>query len=130
MYPRLRSLLRLAWRSGDFGVDWAMRYTHHVTEDCSFFTGIEAALGIANPCSDPQRDTPAFPGGANHIGSHTLHDLRLRWTAPWRAELALGIDNLFDKQPPVSYTAFANSYNVGQFQPPGRSWFVQYRQHW
>ncbi len=130
MYPRLRSLLRLAWRSGDFGVDWAMRYTHHATEDCSFFVGIEAALGIANPCSDPQSVTPAFPGGANHIGSHTLHDLRLRWTAPWRAEVALGIDNVFDRQPPVSYTAFANSYNVGQFQPPGRSWFVQYRQHW
>jgi iron complex outermembrane receptor protein len=130
MYPRLRSLLRLTWRSGDFGVDWAMRYTHHATEDCSFFVGIEAALGIANPCSAPQSFTPAFPGGANHLGSHTLHDLRLRWTAPWRAELALGIDNLFDRQPPVSYTAFANSYNVDQFQPPGRSWFVQYRQHW
>ena len=130
MYPRLRSLLRLGWRQGDFGADWSLRYTHGATENCNFFVGIEDALGIANPCSDPQLRTPAFPGGSNRLGSHTLHDLRLSWTAPWRAQLALGIDNLFDRQPPVSYTAFANSYNVRQFQPPGRSWFLQYRQHW
>lgn len=127
-YNRLRSNLNVNWRLGDFGVNWGARYYHHVKEDCSFFAGIEDGLGVPNPCTNPLDETPTFPGGYNVQGSTTYHDVRFTWNTPWDGQIGLGINNVFEKDPPVSYTAFANSFNAAQHEVPGRFWYVQYNQ--
>lgn len=128
--PRWRATTRLDWRRGDFGVAWGLRYQHHVDEDCSLPFGIEQALGIDNPCSNPEARTPAFPAGYNRQGSTTYHDLRLSWNTPWRGEAALGVDNLFARRPPVAYSAPFHSHDVRRHEVPGRFWYLQYRQQW
>lgn len=127
-YNRLRSNLNVNWRLGDFGVNWGARYYHHVKEDCSGFVGIEDVLGVPNPCTNPLDETPTFPGGYNVQGSTTYHDVRFTWNTPWNGQIGLGINNVFEKDPPVSYTAFANSFNAAQHEVPGRFWYVQYNQ--
>jgi iron complex outermembrane receptor protein len=128
MYPRIRSNLNLSWRLGDWGANWGIRYFHHTREDCSFFVGIETALGVANPCTNPNDSTPSFPGGYNDIGGATIHDARVTWNTPWNGQVGVGINNIFEKDPPLSYTAFANTFNAAVWDAPGRFWFVQYNQ--
>lgn len=89
-----------------------------------------AGPGHRQSCSNPEARTPAFPAGYNRQGSTTYHDLRLSWNTPWRGEAALGIDNLFARQPPVAYSAPFHSHDVRRHEVPGRFWYLQYRQQW
>jgi iron complex outermembrane receptor protein len=127
-YPRIRSNLNLNWRLGDFGVNWGARYYHHVDEDCSGLQGIEDILGVPNPCSNAEAITPTFPAGYNRQGSSTFHDVRFTWNAPWNGQFGLGLNNVFEKDPPLSYVAFANTFNAAVYDVPGRFWYVQYNQ--
>ncbi|MDZ3823032.1 MAG: TonB-dependent receptor [Pseudoxanthomonas sp.] len=127
-YNRLRSNFNVNWRLGDFGINWGARYYHHVDEDCGLFVGIEANLGVPNPCTNPTTFTPTFPAGYNRQASTTYHDVRFTWNTPWNGQVGLGINNVFEKDPPVSYQAFANSFNAAQHEVPGRFWYVQYNQ--
>jgi hypothetical protein len=35
---------------------------------------------------------------------------------------------VFEKDPPTSFQAFANTFNAAVWDVPGRFWFVQYNQ--
>lgn len=126
-YPRIRSNLNVSWNLGDFGVNWGARYYHHTDEYC-LYNGIEEDIGVANPCSHPDVVTPTFPEGKNRQGSTTVHDVRFTWNTPWNGQVGLGINNVFEKDPPVAYLSFANSFNAAVWDVPGRFWFVQYNQ--
>ncbi|MBX3725882.1 MAG: TonB-dependent receptor [Xanthomonadales bacterium] len=126
-YHRVRSNLNVNWALGDWGINWGARYFHHADEPC-FFDGIEAALGVPNPCTNPADRSPLFPQGRNRQASTTYHDVRFTWNTPWDGQIGLGINNVFEKDPPVSYEAFANSFNAAQHEVPGRFWYVQYNQ--
>jgi iron complex outermembrane receptor protein len=126
-YGRIRSNLNLSWGLGDFGVNWGVRYYHHVDENCPFF-GIEDAIGVANPCSDPDFSSPTFDLGKNRLGSTVYNDVRFTWNAPWNGQVGLGVNNVLDRDPPTSYMAANNSFNTFVYEVPGRFWFVQYTQ--
>lgn len=126
-YGRIRSNLGLSWNLGDFGVNWGLRYYHHADEGCPF-DGIEAAIGVANPCSDPNYSSPTFELGKNKLASTVYNDVRFTWNAPWDAQFGVGVNNVFDKHPPTSYQAGNNSFNTAIHEVPGRYWFVQYNQ--
>ncbi len=133
-YNRLRSNLNLSWNLGDWGVNWAMRYYHHTVEDCEGLQYAEEDLGIAQPCSDPNRSVfdPIFgedvSAARNKQGSTTIHDVRFTWNTPWNGQIGLGVNNVFEKDPPISYNSFANTFNAAVWDAPGRQWFVQYNQ--
>lgn len=120
-YYRIRSNLNLGWSLGDWGANWGMRYYHHTWEDCSWLAPSAAYHNIPQPCSDAAN-------GRNWQGSTVIHDLRLTWNAPWNGQIGLGINNVFEKDPPVAYNAFANTFNAAVWDAPGRQWFVQYNQ--
>lgn len=77
-------------------------------------------------CGDPA-GTPRFPNGANRIGPHGTADLALRWDTPWDGQVALGIHNLFDRDPPVSFAS--GNGNLRVIDPlPGRAWSLSVTQ--
>jgi iron complex outermembrane receptor protein len=57
----------------------------------------------------------------------TFTDLEGSWDAPWHARITLGVRNAFDRSPPVSYSAYANSF-FPDYDLPGRFWYASYRQ--
>ncbi len=140
---RIRSNLALRWELGDFGATWNARYYSHQNEDCQSFVD----YGYDFLCSDPNRsvgiptdlngngvwDGPTIdaivdtPAARNRIGSTTYHDVSAYWKAPWNAQITLGINNLFEKEPPRSVDAFANSFDP-QYEVPGRFFYVRYSQ--
>ncbi len=125
-YWRIRSNLLLGWQMGDFGANAMVRYYSAQTEKCtgSNFTGGNFAL----LCSDKDR---IGLGGKrdprNAIPSATYTDLSAYWKTPWNGQITLGVNNAFDRDPPKSYTTFANTFDP-QYEIPGRFFYMRYNQ--
>ncbi|KQZ60261.1 MULTISPECIES: TonB-dependent receptor [unclassified Lysobacter] len=142
---RIRSNLAMRWEKGDFGATWNVRYFSGQEEDCQTFVD----YGYSFLCSDPNRFTaePQDTNGngvwdgtgaggdtlvsvqhaRNHIGATTYHDASVFWNTPWNSKVTIGVNNLFDKDPPRSVSAFANSFDP-QYEVPGRFIYFRYAQ--
>jgi iron complex outermembrane receptor protein len=98
-------------------------------EDCS----TPFAFGFDALCSDPDRIVDVDGDGLgdlapqNSIPSRTYVDLQGTWDAPWNARISAGVNNVFDRDPPISYSTANNSFDP-QYPVPGRFWYVQYTQ--
>jgi iron complex outermembrane receptor protein len=125
-YWRIRSNLLLGWQMGDFGANAMVRYYSAQTEKCtgSNFTGGNFAL----LCSDKDRiGLGGKPDPRNAIPSATYTDLSAYWKTPWNGQITLGVNNAFDRDPPKSYTTFANTFDP-QYEIPGRFFYMRYNQ--
>jgi len=117
-YWRVRGNAYVDWSYGDFGVNYGIRYKSGMTEDCPF---------------DPVRDADVFgycsdgANGTNHIGATTYHDIQFRYNTPWNGTVMVGLNNAWDKQPPVSYQVSYNMFDP-QYDLPGRYMYMQYKQ--
>ncbi len=125
-YWRVRSNLMVNWQLGDFGATAAARYYSRQNEDC---TG--TAFGGANfalLCSDADHiGLKGEPDPQRKISSVTYTDLSGYWQAPWNARITVGVNNAFDRDPPKSFTTFANSFDP-QYEIPGRFYYMRYTQ--
>lgn len=116
---RLRSNLGVNWNLGDFGASWTARYYSGLVESCPTFA--------LSACSDPDRRIDAGADPQNRLPSTTYHDVQVRYELPWNGTVTVGVNNVFDKDPPVSYQAFANSFD-SQYDTPGQFYYMEYRQ--
>ena len=120
---RIRSNLTGRWQMGDFGATWFARYFSHQTESCFLVD-----YGFGDLCSDPDHiGLGGEPAPENRIGATTYHDVSAYWNTPWDGKITFGVNNVFDKDPPVAFTAFANSFDP-QYEVPGRFYYVRYNQ--
>ncbi|KLI98873.1 TonB-dependent receptor [Luteimonas sp. FCS-9] len=118
---RVRSNLNANWTLGDFGMSWSTRYYSGMYESCKF-------PSVAALCSDPNRVIESGASPRHRLGSVTYHDVQGRYKLPWNGQVALGVNNLFEKDPPVSTRAAYNSYDP-QYETPGRYYYMEYRQN-
>ncbi|RPE80955.1 TonB-dependent receptor domain-containing protein [Vulcaniibacterium tengchongense] len=132
---RIRSNLNLTWEMGAFGISWMARYYSGMKEACTYFTPTGAgAPNVTEPhleCNEirwaPSGALTANGEPASYlqrrrkVGSHTFNDIQVRWEAPWNATVAIGANNVFDKQPAIMYSApnsnfsFNGEYDIGRF---------------
>ncbi len=128
---RIRSNLMTRWEMGDVGATLFTRYYSRQEEDCPFGYN---DYGFGELCTDVTTrangsiifDDPNIKA-TNKIGGTTYHDISMYWKAPWNAKVTLGVNNVFDKQPPVTFSAFANSFDP-QYEIPGQFFYLQYNQ--
>jgi len=118
---RLRSNLSLSWQRGDWSASSILRYYSGLDEACIN----PAQFGRPALCSDP--DLPSQVGvgfPSNRLPSRTYVDLQAGWETPWEGRIVLGLRNAFGRDPPVSYSSFANSFDPA-YPLPGRFWYLQ-----
>jgi iron complex outermembrane receptor protein len=148
-HPRLRSTLNVVWNISDFSFSTQVEYFSKIVETCNTATNTANALaargittGYINHCSDPGfvMDQYQYKSGTNQViavptasprnvmPSVTYVDIQGSWHAPWHAMFTAGVRNLFDRKPPFSSDAFANSFDA-QYRIPGRFYYVSYRQN-
>ncbi|RNF85991.1 TonB-dependent receptor domain-containing protein [Montanilutibacter psychrotolerans] len=141
---RVRSNLAARWEKGDWGATWNVRYFSSQTENCQAYED----YGYGFLCTDTDRivavpvDTngngvwDGTAGGDSfrqrnaaerHIGATTYHDASVYWNAPWNAKVTVGVNNIFEKNPPIAATAFANSFDPA-YEVPGRFFYFRYSQ--
>ena len=95
-----------------------------VDESCE----LPVAFGNPDLCSAPDIEDPQFGGlPGNTLDDVWYFDAQVSWDSPWNARITGGIRNLFDEDPPVSFSNFANSFDPN-YDVPGRFWYVQYNQ--
>jgi len=116
--PRVRGQGNLGWEHGAWSANWRMRYIG----------------GFNVGSTDPTQSYSAARGllGANsyvlHFGATVYNDLTLGYMIkPLKTQLALGIDNLFDKQPPFLYSNNAPQGNTDgvDFDTVGRYYWLR-----
>src|SRR3546814_6478602 len=108
----------------DFGATWFARYFSHQTEDCQFAVD----YGFSELCSDPNHvGLGGVVNAENKIGATTYHDVSFYWNTPWNGKITIGANNVFDRDPPFSVQAFANSFDP-QYEVPGRFLYARISQ--
>ena len=106
-FARVRGLATLDWNLGPWNANWTTRYIGRIT------------VGYANQCLGPSADFFDSPNGSNtcddyngtitgenpqHYGAITYHNLSLGYNIePINTYVQVGVDNIFDRQPPLIY---------------------------
>ena len=116
--PRVASNLDLNWERINWSANWNIRYVSGVDENCGEdFQGFSPSL-----CSN---ESQSF----NHLGSVVYHDVKLAWATPLFNEgltLSTGVNNLFEKEPPICITCSLNGYDASTYDiPNGRFAYVK-----
>ncbi|GAB3038213.1 TonB-dependent receptor domain-containing protein [Bowmanella dokdonensis] len=142
---RVKSNLTLAWDMEEWSASITAQYLSSMVENCANIVTASNGLGqpeLRNLCSDPDHtwDTFSFKPGTievvvnedqsapeNKLGSVVYWDMQVGWEAPWDMQVTLGIRNLFDKEPPYAYSAFANTYDPS-YRLPGRFGYLSVTQ--
>jgi iron complex outermembrane receptor protein len=124
VFNRIKSNIGTNWQYGDWGATLTARYLSAVDEDCT----VPVIFGNPGLCSDPDIEDPQFGGApVNQLDDTWYFDLQGTWDAPWNGRVTAGVRNLFDEDPPLSFSNFANSFDPN-YEIPGRFWYVQYSQ--
>ncbi len=126
--PAWKSTLAFDWIRARWNASWTVRYIHGMSERCSdFLDGSPDSLTNLGLCSMP--DHADNTASRNRLASTTYHDVQASYPLP-RANgdivIALGANNLLDRDPPVSQSASINGYDASVYDIPG-SRFVYFR---
>jgi iron complex outermembrane receptor protein len=126
LYNRVKANVALDWSLGNWGATLATRYYSGVKDRC--WTVIPAV-----ECSNPA-DKTSWGTGYNAIGATVYADLNVSYKFPWKGSLAVGANNVFDKQPRIAYGAASSnggtssSSSVDAELPLDRFVYVRYNQ--
>ncbi|MDX1570537.1 MAG: TonB-dependent receptor, partial [Xanthomonadales bacterium] len=116
-FTRWKSNLDVNWSYGDWEATYGIQYIHGLDETCA----IPAAFGFCNLDRDGDGSNEA-----RRIGGTSYHDMQLSYhLSDYDTRLTFGVNNIWDKGPPLSTTAFANSYNAADYRTPGRFPYVR-----
>lgn len=131
---RVRSNLMLSWQGESIGANWNMRYYSRLVESCGSL-GAEARV----VCSDPDRYVESVSVDdagnrvaesvwqpRNRIPSAVYHDASIYADLPWNGRVTVGVNNVFERDPPISVTS-TNSFGP-EYEIPGRFLYMRYQQ--
>ena len=126
--PAFKSNFDIDWSWGDWEATWRMRFIGRQYENCSAPTLTSVASskfwGGTPPagwtyCSNPTAST-------NAMGATTYHSVQVSYNiSDWDTRFTFGIQNIGDKNPPVSTQAFANSFDPTTYEIPGRFPYIR-----
>jgi iron complex outermembrane recepter protein len=127
-----RSQMALTWQRDVWSASITGRYFGKIAEGCDNVLTVAHVVhdpSLRNLCTGPDETVliAGVPSSVNRVPSVTFTDLEGTWASPWGAHVTLGVRNAFDRTPPVSYSAFANSF-FPDYDLPGRFWYARYRQ--
>lgn len=112
-FVRYKSSLSADWLYRSFVTSLTLRYLSGLTETCP---GALVDAGLEEICSDPVRRQ-------NKMDSKVYTDLQLSWTPALfdqQLQLALGVNNLLDEDPPPCLSCNLNNYDGTLYPVPGR----------
>ncbi len=112
-FPRWKSSVNATWNIDDFSLVYNIQYIGEQEESC--------AVGFVSTdtwrCSDPD-------GEFNTLDATVYHDMQASYYLDeYNTRFTLGVNNMFDKTPPISTTAFANSFDASLYDPTGRFFY-------
>ena len=124
--PEFQSSLIVDWQNGAWTAAWTLRHIGDVEESCSdFLDGTSDSFTQLGLCSNPHPTVDAL--SINKLGSTTFNDLQATYYfSSLNLELTAGVNNAFDKQPPICLSCSLNGYDASTYDIPGGR-FVYFR---
>jgi len=120
-YNRVKSNTNLDWALGNWNASWGFRYYSPVKDQCW-----DRAEGIE--CNMPDFEA-TFGTGANKLGSVTIHDVSVGYKTSWDGRFLVGINNVFDKSPRMTYNTQASASSIDADLSLDRFFYVRYTQN-
>jgi len=120
-FPRLRANGTLGWQLGPWDAQWTMQYISHFdVGSADPRQGATAATGF----------TPSGPAGPYvlHYGAYVYNNATVGYNIePINTRIDVGVDNVFDKQPPVIYANNSQNANTdpNDFDTLGRYYWAR-----
>ncbi len=127
--PEWKSTFVIDWLRGDWGASWTVRHTDDMMERCTDFQdGGAFSLTAEGACSNPSSVSDSL--SENKLDATTFNDVQVTYAPADLAgggwEFAFGVNNLFDEDPPLSYSASLNGYDASSYDPPGSQfWYLR-----
>ena len=113
-----RAKLTAIWSYGDWTVNYSLDY----------YSDLDADLQLFNPVLDLVENGGDFETATQHIGSQSYSDLTVSYAVPWQeTTVSVGINNLFDRDPPFIESGFTGSTEPATYRVFGRSWFLRWK---
>jgi iron complex outermembrane recepter protein len=112
--PEWTSTFIADWALGNWSAAWTVRHISELREACG------RAITFA-VCSDPANNTNVLP-------ATTYNDFQVGYRFPVLRglELLAGVNNAFDKDPPICVSCSLNGYDASTYDiPGGRFWYVR-----
>jgi iron complex outermembrane receptor protein len=109
-YVRYKSTLATDWQISEFVTSLTLRYLSAIDGACT------ANARAQNLCSDPARNV-------DELDAKVYADLQVAWTPSFfdqKLQLALGINNILDEDPPPCRACDLNNYDGTLYPIPGR----------
>jgi iron complex outermembrane recepter protein len=136
-YSKIRALANISWTKDNFDISWNMRFVDGFrvgTEDhlsggiCANTLGFDGTSNPEDRYIDVYDDGDVIVQGWScqlNIGAYTYHNLQAGITFE-KFKLRLGIDNAFDKQPPLLYQNNSLNGNTDErtFDTVGRAYWT------
>lgn len=116
LYPRIRANGSVRWQKSNWSASWRMRY----------IGGFR--MGSPSPSQDVHPAGGALDGVYYDYGSTLYHDVSVGYNIkPLHTRVDLGVNNLFDRQPPFLYANNTNNSNTvaGDFDLLGRYYWAR-----
>jgi outer membrane receptor protein involved in Fe transport len=109
----------LSWNYGNWSANYFFQYIEGTTEPCRGANNVTGlTYNAAGLCSIP---AVSATDAKNRMGDTVYHDVQVSYNfQPINTTLAVGVNNLLDRSPPVSYAAFENNFNPQLYRLPGR----------
>jgi iron complex outermembrane receptor protein len=119
-YNRVKANAALDWTLGNWSATWMTRYYSPVKDQCWDTEDLSS-------CSNPTGET-SFSTGYNKLGALVYHDVNVGYKFAWKGQLQIGMNNVLDKKPRISYNGAASSSSVDADLPIDRFVYVRYNQ--
>lgn len=126
--PEWQSNMVLGWNYDQWQSSFNLRYTDSVTESCSdFLDGTANSLTALGLCSNPDFDNNG--NSTNTLESRIYVDFQVGYsfdlTDTYKVTLTGGVENLFDKDPPLCFSCSLNGFDVTTHELPGQFWYFR-----
>jgi iron complex outermembrane receptor protein len=112
--PEWTSNATLSWNLAHWNASWTVRHISKLTEDCGD--------AVAFPVCSNQIE------GTNELKATTFHDMQVGYKIDWMKglQLSAGLNNVFDKDPPICLSCSLNGYDASTYDiPRGRYWYLR-----
>jgi outer membrane receptor protein involved in Fe transport len=98
-FARVRALASLDWNLGPWSANWTTRYIGRITLGYA-----NSGLGPSGVASSTNAYNPNPIGPVLHYGAQTYHNFSVGYRIePINGFVQFGVDNVFDKAPPILY---------------------------
>ncbi|KAG1262981.1 hypothetical protein G6F65_014588 [Rhizopus arrhizus] len=106
--PEWTSNASIGWTMDRWSANWTVRHISELTENC----GDAAVFPV---CSNQA-------AGTNTLSATTFHDMQVGYKIDWMKGLQLtaGLNNVFDKDPPICLSCSLNGYDASTYDIPQR----------